>query len=277
MLNLYSGTPGSGKSLDVAKLIYRWIRKYKCNVICVNMSVYRDFIYQEHRNFKINDFTERLFGKRFLKDSIPRSDRGVLYTLHDFDNISPKFFYDYALKFHKRGKEHQTLIVIDEAQMFFNPTIVKEHNTLSQECKRRHLPFKLAERSKYYYEDTYRNDWLKFFTQHRHLGFDIILVSQFDKLIDSQVRCLFEYNYIHRKINNYSFGMILSFLGLSAFLKVQHWYGAKLRCGAEMFFYSKKYAKVYNSYRLYDEIFNKLEKKSDAKAEAQLCEALASD
>lgn len=268
MLNLYSGTPGSGKSLDVAKLIYRWIRKYKCNVICVNMSVHRDFIYQEHSKFRFNNFFEKIFKKRFFKDKLSRSERGVLYTLQDFSKISPKFFYDYALKFHKRGKEHQTLIVIDEAQMFFNPTIVKEFNTLSQEYKRRRLPFKIDENSKYAYEDTYRNDWLKFFTQHRHLGYDIILVSQFDKLIDAQVRCLFEYNYIHRKINNYSFGVLLTFFGLSAFIKVQHWYGAKLRCGTEMFFYSKKYSKVYNSYRLYDEIFKKREEK-----EKEICEA----
>ena len=231
MLNLYSGTPGSGKSLHIAKLIYTWIRMYKCNVITVNMNIKSDYVYQK-------------YGKK-----IPRKKRGVIYNFRDFEHISPEFFYNYARKFHTKGKEHQTVIIIDEAQSFFNPTIVKEMNQYYKELKQKGI--------KIPYKDTYRNDWLKFFTQHRHLGFDICLVSQFDKLIDSQFRCLFEYNYVHRKVNNYSVGFILSLLGISLFLCNQFWYGARLRTGSNMFLYRRKYSKIYDSYKLFDEVLSK--------------------
>lgn len=33
MIELYSGTPGSGKSLHTADLIYRWLRRWKAPVI----------------------------------------------------------------------------------------------------------------------------------------------------------------------------------------------------------------------------------------------------
>lgn len=83
---------------------------YKCNVITVNMNIKRDYVYQKN-------------GKK-----IPHKQRGVIYNLKDFEHISPEFFYNYARKFYIKGKEHQTVIIIDKAQSFFNPTIVKEMN-----------------------------------------------------------------------------------------------------------------------------------------------------
>lgn len=228
MLNLYSGTPGSGKSLHIAQLIYKWIRVYKSNVITVNMNINSSYVYTKH-------------GKK-----IPHTKRGIIYNFKDFTHINPQFFYDYARKFHKKGKEHQTVIIIDEAQTFFNPVVVKEKNQHYKELKSKGI--------KIPYVEGYREDWLKFFTQHRHLGFDICLVSQFDKLIDAPIRCLFEYNYVHRKINNYSIGFVLTLLGISLFKSTQFWYGAKLRTGNNFFFYQKKYSKIYDSYKLFDEV-----------------------
>ena len=37
-----------------------------------------------------------------------------------------------------------------------------------------------------------------FFSQHRKLGYRVILVAQFSEMIDKQIRALIEYEYIHR-------------------------------------------------------------------------------
>ena len=55
------------------------------------------------------------------------------------------------------------------------------------------------------------NDLLKFFIQHRKLGFDIILISKSDDLIDLQFRHLICYEIIHRKVSE--FGVIGKYLG----------------------------------------------------------------
>lgn len=207
MIYFYSGTPGSGKSLDMAKTICEWI-KMKKNVI-VNTPI------------DINAITKN------------KKKRGRIYYLSN-EYITPKFFYKYALKFHKRGKESQSLIVLDEAQMLFAP------NTVKLKCQE---------------DKNYRKDWLTFFTQHRHLGYDIIIVSQFDKLIDPQVRCLFEYNIVHRKANNFGLiGDILTIFHIPLFFKITYWYGVNQICNRQMYTYSKKYSKIYNSYVFMDQL-----------------------
>lgn len=212
MIYFYSGTPGSGKSLDMAREICYWIKGMRKNVIC---------------NTKIDI------------DNIQKNKekRGKVYYLDNY-YITPVFFYNYARKFHRAGKESQTLIVIDEAQMLFAP------NTVKLRCQE---------------DKTYRQEWLRFFTQHRHLGFDIIIISQFDKLIDAQIRCLFEFNVVHRKANNFGLiGALLTIFHVPLFVKVTYWYGVNQVCDKKFFTYSKKYSKIYNSYSFFSEVQNQL-------------------
>jgi len=224
MIYFYSGTPGSGKSLQVAKDIVSKLKIKKQNVIA-NMDINMDYIQRG------------LFGRK-------KKTGRFFYIRNKY--MTPDFLYKYAMKYHVKGKEGQTLLVIDEAQMVFSPTVVK---LKCQEfgCK------------------DYRVQWLDFFTQHRHLGYNIILISQFDRLIDAQVRCLFEYNVIHRKVNNFKIGWILSVFRLSAFCAVHYWYGVNQKCGANWFFYSNRYSKIYDSYKKFDEIKNDMNKKLSEK------------
>lgn len=246
MIYFYSGTPGSGKSLRVARDIVNKIRIKKQTVIT---NMYIDFNYVIQSKFKVtmNSAYSRLCKHVFksvnkllkpfkikalevkprtiFRDTRIKSYGQYMYLSNT--DFSVEYLYDYASKHHVKGKEGQTLIVIDEAQMLFNPSVVK--------LKRQ--------------EDAdYRVNWLEFLTQHRRLGFNIILVSQFDRLIDAQIRCLFEYNNIHRKINNFGIGWIFSILGISLFISVQYWYGINQRMGSEFFTYKKKYARIYDSY-----------------------------
>ena len=75
---------------------------------------------------------------------------------------------------------------------------------------------------------------------HRHFGYLIILCAQFDRMLDRQVRCLIEYEYIHRKVKNMGWrGWLLSFLFLSPFselfVKVKIWYPMKERIDCDFY------------------------------------------
>lgn len=211
MIYFYSGTPGSGKSLMMAKEVCYWIKNYKKNVIA-------------NTHIDVSKISQK-------------KNKGKFFYLAN-DKFTTDFLYKYSLKYNKLGVEHQTLIVIDEAQCLFSPTAVK---LFTQENK------------------AYRQNWLEFFTQHRHLGFDIILISQFDKLIDAQIRCLFEYNCVHRKANNYGFiGLLLTLLHVPLFVQVNYWYGVNQICGKKFFLYNKKFASIYDSYSYRNQIIAKL-------------------
>lgn len=211
MIYFYSGTPGSGKSLQVAKDIVSKLTIKKQNVIA-NIDINRESV------------SKGLFGLK--------RKTGRFFYINN-KNLTPEFLYKYAYKYHVKGREGQTLLVIDEAQMIFSPTVVK------LKCQE---------------DKEYRVKWLDFFTQHRHLGYNIIIISQFDRLIDAQVRCLFEYNVIHRKVNNFKIGWVLSVFKMSVFCSVHYWYGVNQKCGAQFYMYRKKWSKIYDSYKKFDEI-----------------------
>lgn len=109
----------------------------------------------------------------------------------------------YALTHHVNvnGKiaENQALIVIDEAQNLFNARDWKNPN--------RHL-------------------WIEFFTQHRKLGYDIILTSQSADFIDKQIRGCIQVEMKHRRVSNYGFsGILMSiFFGYKCklFLRIEY-------------------------------------------------------
>lgn len=152
------------------------------------------------------------------------------FVYKDNSEMSVQFLYDYAKKNHVMAKENQSLIVIDEAQIIFN----------CREFSRKD-----------------RMQWVNFFAQHRKYGYNIILITQNDRMLDRQIRALCEYEIKHRKINNYGMaGIIVSLTGLIWFVAIERWYGMtgkEARLGASFFPFLKKYSKIYNSYRLFDE------------------------
>lgn len=198
MIYLYSGTPGSGKSLHTASVIY-WSLKRGLPVIAnfgFNLSKIK------HRK---GEFIER-----------------------DNETLTPAFLINYARDyFHgKPIKEGTILLVIDECQLLFN---AREWNI------------------------TGRAEWLSFFTQHRKFGYDIILVAQFDRMIDRQIRSLIEYEQVHRKVSNYGLkGKFLSIvMGGNLFVAVKVWYPMKERVGSEFFHARKKYYSLYDTYSMF--------------------------
>lgn len=137
----------------------------------------------------------------------------------------------YALEHHKIGKEGQTLVVIDECQILFN-------------CR----DFGRKD----------RNAWVTFFSQHRKLGFNVLLITQSDRMLDKQIRSLVEEEVRHRKLNNYGFGgmfLTLFSFGRTWFVAISYWYGGnKLKLGSSVFPYRKRYSALYDSYKLFSDM-----------------------
>lgn len=203
MINLYSGTPGSGKSLHTAERIYYALRAGR-PVIC---------------NFDIN------IG--FVKG---RKNRNVAFTSISNDQLNPEYLCSFASSYFAshRMREDWILLVIDEAQLLFN---ARE------------------------WGQTGRKEWLSFFTQHRKYGYEVILVAQFDRMLDRQIRSLIEYEYIHRKVSNFgAWGKVFSvvFLG-KLFVAVKMWYPLHERIGADWFVCKKRFFRLYDTYKNFSE------------------------
>ena len=200
MITLYSGTPGSGKSLKCAEIIYN-IMKYQERLVISNFNVDVSWV------------------KKTKSEYIYRRN----------DKITPDFLMQESYRWLEthRFKEGVIILIIDECQRIFN---ARE------------------------WQHAGRAQWLSFFTLHRHFGYNVILIAQFDRMIDRQIRCLIEYEYIHRKCSNFGWkGKLISlFCGGNLFVQVKMWYPLKERMGAEFFRASKKYYKIYNTYDLFE-------------------------
>lgn len=156
MIELYTGTPGSGKSLHAAADIKYWVENKREPVIC---------------NFNINNSLLRQKG------------RGQIITIKNSDiKDKPEIFKDISDIYKKKLginyiKEDTILIILDESQLLYNS------------------------RS---WNDKSRSKWISFFSQHRKLGFKIIMIAQYAEMIDKQIRALVEFEYSHRKVKNIS-------------------------------------------------------------------------
>lgn len=211
MISLYSGTPGSGKSLHMARDIIDWLNMKHKNVIA---------------NFPINEdiLSKGFFGHFSKKGS---------FTYISNSEMSVSKLIEYSKANHIQGKERQTLLCLDECQTFFNPREFARKDRL---------------------------EWNNFFSQHRKLGYEIILVTQTDRLLDRQIRALVEYEVKHRKINNFKFGKLCP---LPTFCSVYYWYGVRERLGCEFFVYRKRLGELYDSYKMFDNTVKCVDSESD--------------
>ena len=207
MIYLYSGTPGSGKSLHLAQILYDKIKLDNC-VIIGNFEINQQNIKGRKKGKYISIDNSRLNPRRLIK----------------FSNMYRKHYNK-----GKPLKEGKFTLVIDECQLLFNAREWQMNG---------------------------RNEWISFFTQHRKFGFDIIVVSQFDRMVDRQVRSLIENEVVHRKVNNYGlFGKILGLLsGGSLFCYIVKWYPLKLKIGQGFFIGRKKYFCLYDTYKMFDTV-----------------------
>lgn len=196
---LYTGTPGSGKSLHMAAEIY-WHVRMKRRCIC---------------NFEIDKNIFKDGGKAFVYVENDELDFEYL------EQSSRDYFANHPYK------EGSLKLYIDEAQLLFN---ARDWNSAS------------------------RKDWIKFFTQHRKLGYDVYLITQFDTMLDKQIRALIEYEYKHRKLNNIGWvGKCASLLALGhpVIVCVKYWYPLKERLAAEWIIGRRRFYRLYDTTKIF--------------------------
>lgn len=155
------------------------------------------------------------------------------YRYYDVHDITPKLLCQISqelkeTKKWKRVPEDYITLVIDEAQLVFN---CREWNKVG------------------------RDGWIEFFTQHRKLGYYVILVCQMQKMLDNQIRGILEYDIIHRKFSSYGLkGLIVSlcFLSLTMISCVRVWSPLNERIDAEYLRYSKRIGRLYDTCTLFE-------------------------
>lgn len=203
MITLYSGTPGSGKSLHLAS---RLVHKMQFSKSPVVGNFHCDFSHIKHKKGN--------------------------YIYLDNSKLTPSRLIGFSLKYQadigRRVKEDEILLVIDECQILFN----------AREWGRK---------------NSNRAEWCSFFTQHRKLGYEIVLIAQFDRMLDRQIRSLIEYEWVHRKVSNFGINgklMSLLFFG-KLFVTVKVWYPMKEKVGSEFFVARKKYYRIYDTFALF--------------------------
>lgn len=191
---LYSGTPGSGKSLHAARDIRDYLRYKRLPVI---------------GNFAINPDTKGYEHYAYMPN----------------DRMTPDYLVGFARDYwrdHKFG-EDRILLVLDECQLLFNSRDWAQNDRMA---------------------------WLEFFSQHRKYGYKVLLIAQFDRMIDRQIRSLIEYDYVHRKLGNFGVrGKVMTLLALGeVFVCVKRFYSLNERIGVEMFRARKSVYRIYDSY-----------------------------
>ena len=100
------------------------------------------------------------------------------------------------------------------------------------------------------WQNSDRMAWIQFLSQHRKYGYSVILIAQFDKMVDRQFRALIEYEYVHRKVSNFGVvGWLMSLLFLGrAHVCIQRYYPLGQKLGAKWFVARKRVFAMYDSY-----------------------------
>lgn len=221
MIDMYTGTGGSGKSYHMAKLCYETLKYTGRNVITTFT-----FKTELAELTKVGRLQYRLeqaskgkikFGK---KKGHPLRGKHYRTTLKA---LTVPYLVEFAREHHVPRKESQTIVMVDEAELKWNA---------------RH------------YSAKDRNEWLEFFPVSRHLGYDFIMVTQNDRMIDRQIRSLVEHEYAHRQVKQLMLaGKLLSKLfGGNLFLVHETWYVNKTFLGNSLLPYRKHIGLLYDTF-----------------------------
>lgn len=173
-------------------------------------------------------------GKRWVIANFPikpkkrwfrKSKHKSRWIFKENDDLTVKYLVEKSIKMGWYGQESRCLLIIDEAGVMFNS---RDWNVKPQE----------------------RKDWIKFLSQSRKFGYDIIFICQDVRMMDRQIRSLAEYEVQHKKINNWSF---FKFLPFTLFVCVSFWNGVRNIKGSVKFvIYRKKVANRYDTMGLFD-------------------------
>lgn len=140
------------------------------------------------------------------------------------DDFKPSDLIELSIMRGSFGKEGRALVIIDEAGIWFNAR-------------------------DWQIDSKGRKEWIKFFSQSRKFGYDVILIAQDERMVDRQIRKLAEYYVKHIKFRNYKW---LKFLPWQIFAAVSFWQGATFKGSVSLIFFNHFVARKYDTMKLFD-------------------------
>ncbi len=157
MIELIQGTPGSGKS--AVALATGLDHLMSGGVLATNFNLVEDWAWKlagvniwAKIGFKSRKKLAASYESRCWKIGKPS-------TVFELSKIYP----EYLSNSWKRKREGKALLILDEAQLYFNSRNWSKNF-----------------------------EWIEFFTQHRKLGWDVLLVAHYKEMIDKQILPLIE-------------------------------------------------------------------------------------
>lgn len=223
MIEIQQGTPGSGKSAAAVARAILHLRKG--GVVAANFSL-------------VDGWADSIAGKYALsylpfgwgdqyKYKKSSDLHGRFFRVDSLDAIRQVEPRKLATGLHKdKGgySEGAGLLILDEAQLVFNSRRWQDN-----------LP------------------WIEFFTQHRKLGWNVILIAHTQEMIDSQIRPLAEYESRFRNLQKVKIPILgIPFSPIPLFLVIRRYAG--LGAGASVIADRDLYPLPLWAARLYDSL-----------------------
>jgi hypothetical protein len=174
MIEVCQGTPGSGKSAAaVARAI---MHLKKGGVVAANFSLTQGWSDEIAKRNLYARFSDKY---RYKLSSCLHSRFYRVNSLSAIQKISPRKEAVGLYTDNGTYSEGSGLLILDEAQLVFNAR--KWENNF---------------------------DWIQFFTQHRKLGWNVVLIAHTIEMLDSQIRPLAEYESRFRNLQKLKFPVI---------------------------------------------------------------------
>lgn len=152
-------------------------------------------------------FAEALRGDGWVVANFPVKprkswffDRETRWLYFDNEEFSPEMLVKLSIERGWDQREGSCLLIFDEAGILFNARDWARAGN--------------------------RADWIKFFSQSRKFGYDIIFIAQDMRMLDRQIRALCEYEVVHRKLNHWAFFKLLP---CTTFACIKYWNGTNAR------------------------------------------------
>lgn len=150
------------------------------------------------------------------------------WIFKDNEELTVQFLVETSLENKWNEKEGSCLLIFDEASIPFNARSFQRGD---------------------------RMEWIKFLTQSRKFGYDVIFITQDARMIDKQIRALCEYEVTHKKLNNMAALKWLSMFRVTLFAGVSYWNGLNARYTKgqlRLYFYQSSIADRYDTLRLFE-------------------------
>lgn len=174
MIVLVTGSPGAGKSFALTRAIVQGVESGK--VVATNVPLRDDWAIQLVRS---NVF-RRLRGRAYCHHKAREYERRV-FVSDDFEQL---------LRVRLRGdKEARGLLVLDEVHRWANSRTWDADESGEELTKTEAVARRL--------------ELVKWFSAHRHYGWDVWLGTQTEETIDRQIRKLYEYVLICRNLRRF--------------------------------------------------------------------------